>query len=221
MAYNQCMDTLQVTEIFRSIQGESTYSGLPCGFVRLTGCPLRCRYCDTQYAWDGGESQPLDEVVTTILSFGVALAEITGGEPLAQAATPALTGELLSKGLTVLVETSGALPVDILPEGVIRIMDIKCPDSDMSDRMDWDNITRLNEQDEVKFVLSSRADYEWSRDILARQQWPMPAAQRLFSPAHGRVSPRELAEWILADRLPVRMQVPLHRVIWPADQRGV
>lgn len=215
------MAQLQITEVFTSIQGESTRTGLPCVFVRLTGCPLRCRYCDTQYAWEGGESRSVDDVAAQVLAFDVPLVEITGGEPLAQDATPELAVRLLSEGLTVLMETSGALPVDLAPEGVIRIMDIKCPDSGMSDRMDWDNVARLNERDEIKFVLSSRADYEWSRDALTRYDWPVPFAQRLMSPVHGRVLPRDLAEWILADNLPVRMQVPLHRVIWPADMRGV
>lgn len=213
---------LRVTEIFHSIQGESTRAGLPCVFVRLTGCNLRCTWCDTAYAFEGGAPMTLDGILTEMAKYDTKLAEITGGEPLTQKECPALAHRLLESGYTVLIETNGSLPINVLPEGAIRIMDWKCPDSGESEHNHWPNLEELRpEYDEVKFVIASRRDYEWSRDVVLKYTVSERCHAVLFSPVFGSISPRDLAEWVLTDRLPVRLQLQVHKFIWAPDQRGV
>lgn len=211
---------LRVTEIFKSIQGESSWAGLPCVFVRLTGCPLRCVWCDTAYAYGEGDEMTLEEILARVEAFCTPLVEITGGEPLAQAECPRLASELLMRGKTVLCETSGALPIDILPEGVIRIMDLKCPGSGESQRNDWDNIFKLTRTDEVKFVIADREDFAWARETLRKYDLQNRCRAVLFSPAWGMLDPAQLAEWMLKDDVPARLQLPLHKILWPDITRG-
>jgi 7-carboxy-7-deazaguanine synthase len=214
-------DTLRVSEVFHSIQGESTWAGLPCTFIRLAKCHLRCTYCDTAYAFTGGELRSIEALIDACAAYDCTLVEITGGEPLLQPETPVLAAALLDAGYTVLVETSGSLPINVLPEGVIRIMDFKCPSSGEAHRNDWSNVDALTPRDEVKFVIGSREDYEWSRDVLATHGLAQRCKQVLFSLVFGALAPRDLVEWILADALPVRFQLQLHKFVWPPDQRGV
>jgi 7-carboxy-7-deazaguanine synthase len=211
---------LVVNEIFASIQGESSWAGIPCVFVRLTGCNLRCTWCDTEYAFDEGEKLAIAEIIQRIDAFGLATVEITGGEPLLQPGTATLAERLIAAGKKVLVETSGASPIDVLPPGVIRIMDIKCPSSGESDRNHWPNIDHLTSGDEVKFVLGNRDDYDWARDVVERYQLTTRCTV-LFSPVFGQLDPRALADWILSDRLAVRLQVQLHKYIWSPEARAV
>ena len=213
--------TLVVSEIFRSIQGESTWAGLPCVFVRLTGCNLRCSWCDTAYAFEGGTVMALDDVVGCVAEFSCSLVEITGGEPLLQEQCPVLARRLLDAGKTVLCETNGALPIDLLPEGVIRIMDLKCPGSGECEGNDWANIDRLSPEDEVKFVLAGRGDYEWSRDVVRKYDLASRCGAVLFSPVMGALEPRSMAEWILEDELSVRLQLQLHKLVWGPEAKGV
>ena len=213
--------TVVIAEIFKSIQGESTWAGLPCVFVRLAGCTVGCSYCDTAYARDGGETMTIGEVVNRCTALACPLVEITGGEPLEQAACPALAQALLDAGCTVLCETSGTVPIDVLPAGVIRIMDIKCPGSGASGKNRWENIETLSARDEVKFVIGSREDYEWSRDIVQRHELTERCHAVLFSPVWGRIEPHVLAEWVATESLGVRYQIQLHKVLWPAEERGV
>ena len=216
---------LSVNEIFYSIQGESTWAGYPCVFVRLCGCPLRCAYCDTQYAYDEGGDRPIHEITQECIQYNCSLVEITGGEPLAQAGCLPLAEQLLSAGKTVLVETSGAFPIHMLPEQVVKILDVKCPGSGMSDRMYWGNMDMLSSHDEVKFVITDRADFEWSCAVMERYTLPERCRQVLFSPVSPQnedgLSPHQLAEWMLQDHVPARLQLPLHKYIWPTIQRGV
>jgi len=212
---------VEVAEIFKSIQGESTWAGLPCAFIRLAGCNLRCAYCDTVYAYGPGRRMELDEAVRQCAALSCRLVEITGGEPLLQTETPALAQRLLDMGHTVLVETNGTLPIETLPRGAIRIMDIKCPGSGMADRIRWENIERLGKRDEVKFVIGGRMDYEWSRDVLRRYDLAARCHAVLFSAVFGLLEPKTLAGWILEDGLPVRLQLQLHKYIWRPDERGV
>jgi 7-carboxy-7-deazaguanine synthase len=212
--------TLNVSEIFRSIQGESSFAGLPCAFVRLAGCNLRCRYCDTRYALEGGTAMSLDQILHRVSEFGLDLAEITGGEPLVQPETPTLAAALLDRGYRVLVETNGSLDISMLPDGVIRIMDIKCPSSGESTQFMWENIWKLHDNDEVKFVISDRHDYEWARGIV-RERFGRSKTKVLFSAVFGELPPRNLVEWILHDKLPVRFQLQIHKYIWPHDAKGV
>jgi 7-carboxy-7-deazaguanine synthase len=219
-------ESLRVTEIFHSVQGESTWAGMPCTFVRLTGCPLRCVWCDTEYAFQGGDRLTLDEIIARVDAVGTPLVEITGGEPLAQRNTLVLVTRLLDRGYTVLVETSGAIDVGPLDERAHKIMDLKCPGSGESDRTLWSNLGHLTERDEVKFVIADRRDYEWAVDRI--REHGLDEAVRhgrlralLISPVWERADFRELAEWVLADRLPVRLQIQLHKVIWGADVTGV
>ncbi len=210
---------LRVTEIFHSIQGESSRVGLPCVFIRLTGCNLRCSYCDTAYAWTGGSDWPLERIVERTQSFGCALVEITGGEPLAQEETPSLAGRLIDTGHTVLVETNGSLDISRLPAAAVKIMDVKCPGSGESAKTVWQNLDRLGPEDEVKFVISDSADYVWAKEVI-RGKGLESRARVLLSPAHGRMDLALLAEWVLGDRLNVRLQVPFHKIIWPEADRG-
>jgi 7-carboxy-7-deazaguanine synthase len=220
MAHRQLDLIMRVTELFYSIQGESTYAGQPCVFVRLTGCPLRCTWCDTEYAFYGGSEVPLDQILEKIESYACRLVEITGGEPLAQSEALVLIGRLCDKGFDVLIETSGAIDTSAVDARARVILDVKCPGSGMSERMHWPNVTRLTVKDEVKFVLADRSDYEWACQVLARYE----LADRctvLMSPVFGSLEPRQLAEWVLADHLPVRVQLQLHKLIWAPDMRGV
>ncbi|NGZ58897.1 MAG: 7-carboxy-7-deazaguanine synthase [Nitrospira sp. LK265] len=211
---------MRVTEVFHSIQGESTFAGLPCVFVRLTGCPLRCTWCDTEYAFFGGTDRSIDDILGTVRSYGCRFVEVTGGEPLAQPDTATLLRRLCEEGFTVLLETSGAIDTTIVPPAVRIILDVKCPGSGMTERMHWPNVERLRSQDEAKFVIRDRGDYEWAKNILARfhltDRCPI-----LFSPVFGTLDPQQLAEWLLADRLAIRLQLQLHKHIWAPDMRGV
>lgn len=212
---------LTINEIFHSIQGESTHAGEPCVFVRLTACDLRCRWCDTPYAFHEGRKMSVDDVVQAVEGHGCPLVEITGGEPLLQADVVRLMERLLASGKTVMIETGGHRSIAGVPGGVIRVMDIKCPGSGEVERNDWSNIALLTPRDEVKFVIADRADYEFARDVVSRERLAERCGAVLFSPVHGELHPRQLAEWVLADRLPVRVQLQLHKYIWDAQTRGV
>ena len=211
---------MRITEVFHSVQGESTFAGLPCVFVRLTGCPLRCTWCDTEYAFFGGTDRSIDDILDTVRSYRCQLVEVTGGEPLAQPDTATLLRRLCVDGFTVLLETSGAVDTTIVHPSVRIILDVKCPGSGMMERMHWPNVERLRPQDEAKFVIQDRIDYEWAKSILTRfhltDRCPV-----LFSPVFGALDPHLLAEWLLADRLPIRLQLQLHKHIWSPDMRGV
>jgi 7-carboxy-7-deazaguanine synthase len=212
---------LTVNEIFHSIQGESTHAGRPCVFVRLTACDLRCSWCDTPYAFYEGRKMSVDEVIAGVDQYGCDVVEITGGEPLLQKEVYPLMQRLLDAGRTVMIETGGHLSADAVPEGVIRVIDVKCPGSGEAERMHWPNLDRLRPTDEVKFVLRDRADYDYARDVVARHRLAGRCAAVLFSPVHAVLEPRQLAEWILADRLPVRLQLQAHKYIWDPQTRGV
>jgi 7-carboxy-7-deazaguanine synthase len=211
---------MRITEIFHSVQGESTFAGLPCVFVRLTGCPLRCTWCDTEYAFFGGTDRSIDDILDTVRSYDCQLVEVTGGEPLAQPDTATLLRRLCEEGFTVLLETSGAMDTTVVDSSVRIILDVKCPGSGMADRMHWPNVERLRPQDEAKFVIQDRSDYEWAKGIVNRFQLT-DRCPVLFSPVFGALDPRQLAEWLLADRLPIRLQLQLHKHIWAPDMRGV
>lgn len=207
------MSRLKVTETFVSIQGEADAVGWPTLFIRLTGCPLRCAYCDTQYSFYGGEWRTLDELLVIARESGVRHVCVTGGEPLAQQACLELLSVLCDAGYSVSLETSGALDVAAVDPRVSRVVDLKTPESGEVKRNKLENLDVLTPHDQLKFVLCSRADYEWARDLLRQRAVPLPA-QVLFSPVWGQVEPRDLADWILADRLPVRLQVQLHKYLW-------
>jgi len=213
--------TLTINEIYHSIQGESTWAGEPCVFVRLTFCDLRCNYCDTEYAFYEGKKQTLPEIMKAVAAFGCPLVEITGGEPLLQKNVLPLMAMLADAGHTVLLETSGAHDISKVDPRVHRIMDLKTPGSGESARNLPSNIEHLTQADEVKFVIGSREDYEWSREHVARHALTQRCRAVLFSPIFGRIDPREIVEWILADRLPVRFQLQMHKFIWTATKRGV
>jgi 7-carboxy-7-deazaguanine synthase len=212
---------LTVNEIFHSIQGESTHVGRPCVFVRLTACDLRCSWCDTPYAFHEGHKMSLDDIIDKVKTFECPVVEITGGEPLLQKEVYPLMQRLLDDGLTVMVETGGHLSIEQVPVGVIRVMDVKCPGSGESHRVDWANLDRLRPTDEVKFVIRDRADYEFAREVVSNHALTERTAAVLFSPVHGVMEPRPLAEWILADRLGVRLQLQAHKYIWDPATRGV
>ena len=212
---------LTVNEIFYSIQGESTHAGERCVFVRLTACDLRCSWCDTAYAFYEGRKMSIDEVVRVVDAHECSLVEITGGEPLLQDDVYPLMGRLLEAGRTVLLETGGHRSIDRVPREVIKIVDVKCPGSGEASRNDWRNLAALAPHDQVKFVIQDRADYEFARDVIARHDLAGRASAILLSPVHGVMEPRTLSEWMLADRLPARLQIQLHKVIWPAATRGV
>jgi len=212
---------LTINEIFHSIQGESTHAGRPCVFVRLTACDLRCSWCDTPYAFHEGRKMSVDEVVAAVDAHGCALVEITGGEPLLQEDVYPLMDRLLASGRTVMLETGGHRPITRVPREVLKIVDVKCPASGESDKNDWANLDRLAAHDEVKFVIQDRADYEFARDVVARHDLTARAAAVLFSPVHGILDAKILSEWILQDRLAVRLQLQLHKFIWHPSTRGV
>jgi 7-carboxy-7-deazaguanine synthase len=211
---------MRITEIFHSIQGESSYAGQPCVFVRLTGCPLRCTWCDSEYTFSGGTEMTQEEILGRVKAFGCPLVEVTGGEPLHQAETCDLIARLCDAGYTVLLETSGAIDVSPVDRRAHLILDVKCPGSGMVDRMDWANLDRIGAKDEVKFVIKDRQDYEWARSIIGRYGLAGRCTV-LFGPVFGVLEPRLLAEWVLADRLPVRLQLQLHKFIWDPETRGV
>ena len=214
-------ERLHINEIFYSIQGESTHAGRPCVFVRLTGCNLRCKWCDTEYAFYEGRRMPIAEVVEIIRGYRCDLVEVTGGEPLLQEGVYPLTDAMLAAGATVMIETSGAVDVSRLDPRVIKIMDLKCPGSGEGTRNLWSNLDHLTSRDEVKFVLSDRADYEWARDVIRQNNLAARVNAVLMSPVFGQLEPADLAAWILEDRLAVRMQLQMHKHIWPPDTRGV
>jgi 7-carboxy-7-deazaguanine synthase len=211
---------MRITEIFFSIQGESSYAGLPCVFVRFTGCPLRCGWCDTAYAFYEGTERSLESILNEVESYDCRLVEITGGEPLAQAEAHGLITALADRGYTVLIETSGAIDLAPVDPRAIVIMDVKCPGSGMEDRNRWINLSLLKPHDEVKFVIKDRADYDWAVGIISR--YGLSDRQRiLLSPVFGELEPQALADWILADRLRVRCQLQVHKLIWDPAMRGV
>jgi 7-carboxy-7-deazaguanine synthase len=212
---------LTVNEIFHSIQGESTRAGERCVFVRLTACDLRCVWCDTPYAFHEGRKRSVDEVVDEVETYACPLVEVTGGEPLLQKDVYPLMERLLARGKTVLLETGGHVSLAQVPAAVIRIVDVKCPGSGEAHRMDWPNLDRLRPHDEVKFVVADRTDYEYARDVVVRHDLTSRTAAVLFSPVHGQLDPQTLAEWVLADRLAVRVQLQVHKYIWHPATRGV
>ena len=213
--------TLTINEIYRSIQGESTWAGLPCVFVRLTFCDLRCTYCDTAYAFYAGIKMTLPEIVQRVLTFACSLVEITGGEPLLQRNVLTLMAELCNSGKTVLIETSGAHDISGIDPRVHRIMDLKTPGSGESERNRYENIAHLTALDEVKFVIGSREDYLWSKEKVIGLDLPNRCGTILFSPIFDRIDPREIVEWILEDNLNVRFQLQMHKFIWAPETKGV
>ncbi|HMK60347.1 MAG TPA: radical SAM protein [Dissulfurispiraceae bacterium] len=211
---------MKVCEIFTSIQGESTYAGLPCVFVRIGGCNLRCTYCDTTYAYDEGRELTSDEVVAEVLKYGVSLVEITGGEPLLQGEVASLISRMLDIGLRVLIETNGSVDIGTIDQRATVIMDIKTPGSGMSEAFKIENLDKLKSIDEIKFVLTNKTDYDWAKDFLFRFGLSDKCAI-LFSPAFGYIKPSDLAGWMLNDKLQVRLNLQLHKYIYQPDQRGV
>ncbi len=206
-------DTLRITEIFRSLQGEGNLVGFPTVFVRLTGCPLRCQYCDTAYAFTGGKSVSIDEILATVGSYNTQYVCVTGGEPLAQANCATLLSRLCDAGYNVSLETSGAMSLAAVDSRVVKVVDIKTPGSGEERRNRYEDLSLLGEHDQVKFVICDRADYEWSRDKTDELELGRRATV-LFSPSHEQLPARDLADWILADGIPVRMQVQLHKILW-------
>ena len=212
---------LTVNEIFYSIQGEATRAGEPCVFVRLTACDLRCSWCDTPYAFYEGRKRSVEDVIGDVEQHQCRLVEITGGEPLLQDDVFPLMEMLMARGYTVMLETGGHRPLTRVPRDVVKIMDVKCPGSGEADKNFWENIALLSPHDEVKFVLQDRADYDFARDVIAKYDLPPRVAAVLMSPVHGVLDPKALSEWMLADHLPARLQLQLHKLIWSPDTRGV
>lgn len=212
---------LRITEVFYSVQGESSYAGRRCVFVRLTGCHLRCSWCDTEYSFHGGEWMSFDTLFDTIARFGCNLVEITGGEPLLQHKVLAFMEALCDKGYTVLIETSGAIDARPVDPRVVKILDVKCPGSGEEARNFWPNFEELQPRDEVKFVIADRTDYEYAREVMQRYDLTRRSVLPLVSAVHGRLGLPELAAWMLEDRLEARFQVQLHKYIWGADAIGV
>lgn len=209
--------SLLVHEIYGTIQGETTYAGLPCVMVRLAGCNLNCVYCDTPRAKSDGRKMTIGEIQAEVARFDPSLVEVTGGEPLLQEETPLLLEALLSSGIKVLLETNGSLSMEAVPPGVIKICDIKCPGSGEADSNRWENIEHLTDNDQVKFVLCDRADYDWAKDVM--QRYDLARFEILLSPAFGQLEPQELASWILEDRLEARLQLQIHKMLWPEGER--
>lgn len=213
--------SLKVNEVYYSIQGESTWAGLPCVFIRLTACDLRCTYCDTEYAFYEGKKRLLDDVLAEVLTFDCPLVELTGGEPLLQKNSLVLMKALCDAGKTVLIETSGAHDISKIDPRVHRIMDLKTPGSGECKRNLWSNIDHLTKRDEVKFVIGSREDYEWSCEQVLTHRLAERVQTVLFSPIFGRIEPVEIVNWLLEDNLPVRFQLQMHKFIWDPKQKGV
>ena len=212
---------LTINEIFHSIQGESTHAGRPCVFVRLTACDLRCSWCDTSYAFHEGRRMSVEDVLGRVRELGCDVVEVTGGEPLLQPDVYPLMQRLIGEGHTVLLETGGHRSVENVPGGVIRIIDVKCPASGESEKNHWPNLDSLRPTDELKFVIADRRDYEYARNVVAKHHLIGRCAAVLFSPVHGVMDPKQLAEWILADGCAVRLQLQAHKYIWDAQTRGV
>jgi len=212
---------LVVHEMYVSVQGESTHTGRPCAFVRLTACDLRCSWCDTPYAFTGGKKMSVDEVVAEVEKLRCPLVEITGGEPLLQPDVIPLMQKLIAAGHEVLVETGGHLPIDKLPAEVVAIVDVKCPGSGEAAKMHWPNLDALRPHDEVKFVIKDRADYEYARTVVREHDLASKSEAVLFSPVHGALAPADLAKWLLEDHLPVRLQLQQHKYVWDPQARGV
>ena len=213
--------TVVVKEIYLSLQGESSHQGKLCAFVRLTGCHLRCSYCDSEFAFRGGEKLTNAEVLRQVLALNTPMVEVTGGEPLLQPGVYPLMESFLSAGLTVLLETSGAIDVREVPKAVHKIVDLKTPSSRESDRTDWRVLDSMNENDELKFVIGSREDYEWSKAIIEKHHLASKPYGLLFSTVFGALTPTQLAQWVIDDRLPVRFQLQQHKFLWAPDARGV
>ena len=211
---------IKINEIYLSVQGESTHTGLPCIFIRLTGCNLRCSWCDTAYAFHEGKNMSIDEILQKVESFGIHLIEITGGEPLMQDNVYTLMRKLIKKGYKVMLETGGSISLERVPKEVIKIMDLKCPGSGEQEKNNLDNLKLLVPHDEVKFVILDKKDYEWSRDIIKRYKIN-ETAHILISPVFDKLELKEIVKWILEDRLPVRLQTQLHKIIWDKNTIGV
>lgn len=214
-------NSLRVNEIYISLQGESSHQGLLCTFVRLTGCHLRCSYCDSAHSFYEGDRMTVEAVVQRVLELGAPRAELTGGEPLLQPAVYPLMEALLDKGLTVMLETSGSIDVRLVPPQVHKIVDLKTPSSGESDRNDLRVLDSMNGNDELKFVIGSREDYEWAKAMISEHRLTARPYELLFSTVHGKLSAQQLAEWIIADRLGVRFQLQQHKYVWKPDARGV
>jgi len=213
-------NTLKINEIYLSVQGESTWAGLPCVFIRLTGCSLRCTWCDTAYAFYEGVDNGLEEVLAKVDACGIRLAEITGGEPLEQEGVYPLMDALLTKGYQVLLETSGAVDVARVPKAVVKIVDVKCPGSGEEARNLWSNFEKMvSHQDELKFVIKDREDYDYAKSVIQKHNL-VGKFTLLFSSAFEHLKPSDLAEWITADRLPVRFQLQMHKYVWPDETKG-
>lgn len=215
------VDQIRVHEIYESIQGESTFAGLPCTFVRLSRCNLRCRWCDTPQAFEGGTEMSRAAVLEKALSFETPLVELTGGEPLLQEGALPLLRELCDAGRTVLLETSGERDISLVDPRVHRIMDLKAPGSGESERNRWENVAHLSSRDEVKIVLADRADYEWAKGVIEEHRLERRVNEVLLSPVWGELDPKDLVKWVLEDDMPVRVQIQMHKVIWDADTQGV
>lgn len=211
---------LQINETFKSVQGESTHAGKVCFFIRLTGCNLRCSYCDTSYAWTEGTARSVEDIVSEVVASGCDTVEITGGEPLMQPETPVLAEKLLESGKTVLIETNGSLDFSVLPDRCCRIVDCKLPGSGMVDKNCWNAYQYLTERDEVKFVVSDRNDFDFALEVIRKYELFSKTGNLLFSPVWGKVKFDELAQWVVECGLPVRMQIQMHKIIW-GDKRGV
>jgi 7-carboxy-7-deazaguanine synthase len=211
---------LKINEVFHSIQGESRHAGRPCVFIRLTWCNLRCTWCDTAYAFEEGEDRRVGEILEAVAGYGTRYVLVTGGEPLLQDGVHDLIGELLDRGYEVAIETGGSLDIATVDRRAMIVMDLKCPGSGMAGRNRWENLPLLKSADEVKFVIADRVDYDWARETIERHLSPARCGI-LLSPVHDQLDPRRLAEWVLADRLPVRLQLQIHKYIWPPDARGV
>lgn len=218
MSESKLESKLRITEIFYSLQGETSTMGLPTVFVRLTGCPLRCQYCDTEYAFSGGEWMTLSEILTQVAQYNTSYITVTGGEPMAQPECTSLLSQLCDEGYRVSLETSGALPLEDVDSRVKKIMDIKTPESKEQERNRWENLLTLDQDDQIKFVICNEQDYQWSKQQLKERKLDA-LCEVLFSPSHHQLDAAQLADWVLRDQLPVRFQMQLHKVLW-GDQPG-
>lgn len=210
---------LKVNEIFYSIQGESSFSGIPFVFIRLTGCNLRCTYCDTKYAYEEGYELSVEQIIKEVRKYSCPYVEVTGGEPLIQKAAPSLINSLIDENFTVLVETNGTKNIDFISDKAVTIMDLKCPSSGESDKIDWENLKRLKSKDEVKFVIAEKSDYDWAKKIIFERNLT-GKVKILMSPVKEEINPASMGDWILEDNLNVRLQLQLHKILWPEAKRG-